>query len=128
MKELIMVGDRVLVLPLEGDRKTEAGLYLPATVTEKERIQTGRVVQIGPGYVMPNPEFSGEPWSTDKSAVRYLPLQARKGDLAFYLKKESIDIRFEGTEYVIIPHMAIVALVRDSDADLDDIDIDHLFE
>jgi chaperonin GroES len=128
MKELIMVGDRVLVLPVEGDRQTEAGLYLPATVTEKERIQTGRVVQVGPGYVMPNPEFSGEPWSTDKSAVRYLPLHARKGDLAFYLKKESIEIRFEGTDYFIVPHMAIVALVRDPEAELDDIDLGDLLD
>jgi chaperonin GroES len=128
MKELIMAGDRVLILPDDDARQTETGLYLPATVAEKQRIQSGRVVQIGPGYVMPNPEFSGEPWSTDRNAVRYLPLQARKGDTAFFLKKEALDIRFEGTEYVIIPHSAIVALVRDSDADLDDIDIDHLFE
>lgn len=128
MKELIMVGDRVLVLPHEGDRQTEAGLYLPASVAEKEKIQSGRVVQIGPGYVMPNPEFSGEPWANDKSAVRYLPLQAQKGDTAFYLKKEAIEVKFEGTDYVIIPHMAIVALVRDADAELDDINLDDLLK
>lgn len=126
MKELIMVGDRVLLLPIEGDRQTQAGLYLPASVTERERIHTGQVIQIGPGYVIPNPEFSGEPWATDKSAVRYLPLQAQKGDIAFYLKKEAIEIRFEGTEYNIVPHMAIVALVRDPDSALDDIDLSGL--
>jgi chaperonin GroES len=126
MKELIMVGDRVLILPVEGDRQTQAGLYLPATVTEKERVQTGRVVQIGPGYVMPNPEFSGDPWATDKNAVRYLPLQAKKGDLAFYVKKEAIEIQFEGTEYNIVPHMAIVALLRDPESALDDIDLGDL--
>src|SRR5690625_6979611 len=80
MNELIMVGDRVLIAPDEGDRQTQAGLYLPATVMEREKIRSGRVVKVGPGYVIPNPEYSGEPWSTDKEAVRYLPLQAQKGD------------------------------------------------
>ena len=119
MGELIMVGDRVLIAPDEGERKTDAGLVLPASVAEKERVRSGRVVSIGPGYVTPNPEFSeGEPWSQSREAVRYLPLQAQQGDYAFFLRKEAIEIQFEGDTFLIVPHGAILALHR---ADADDI-------
>jgi len=78
MSELIIVGDRVLIEPHEGEQQTAAGLVLPATVTEKERVGSGRVIRVGPGYLMANPEYSeGEPWSEPKEVVRYLPLQAR---------------------------------------------------
>ena len=131
MGELIMVGDRVLVSVEDGERKTKTGLVLPASVAEKEKVQSGRVVSIGPGYVTPNPEFSeGEMWSQIKEAIRYLPLQARPGDHAFFLRKEAIEIEFEGKSYLIIPHVAILALHR---SHVDDIlenlgrmdDIDH---
>ena len=117
MGELIMVGDRVLIAPDEGERKTNAGLVLPASVAEKERVHSGRVVSIGPGYVTPNPEFSeGETWAQNKAPVRYLPLQAEAGDFAFFLRKEAIEIKFEGETFLIVPHGAILALHR-SDAD-----------
>src|SRR5690625_185458 len=127
MNELIMVGDRVLIAPDEGDRQTQAGLYLPATVMEREKIRSGRVVKVGPGYVIPNPEYSGEPWSTDKEAVRYLPLQAQKGDHAFFLKKDALEIQFEETDYLIIQHAAIVAIVRSSEP-TGGLSIDDLFD
>lgn len=112
-----MVGDRILIAPDEGERKTTSGLVLPASVAEQERIHSGRVVSIGPGYVTPNPEFSeGDPWSQNREAVRYLPLQARPGDHAFFMRKEAIEIQFEGETFVIVPHGAILALHR-SDAD-----------
>ncbi|MDA0684823.1 MAG: co-chaperone GroES family protein [Bacteroidetes bacterium] len=123
MGDLIMVGDRVLIAPDEGERKTDSGLVLPASVAEKERVRGGRVVSIGPGYVTPNPEFSeGEPWSQNREAVRYLPLQARPGDYAFFLRKESIEIQFEGSAFLIVPHSAILALHRhDADHILDNL-------
>lgn len=125
MRELLMVGDRVLLAPEDNDRQTQAGLYLPATVAEKEKIRGGRVVKVGPGYVMPNPEFSGDPWATQKDAVRYLPLQARVGDQAFFLRSESMEIQFEGEELLIVPHSAIVALVRPHGEEPGEIDIEN---
>ena len=123
MSELIIIGDRVLVQPHEGDDRTEAGLYIPATVREKEKVQSGRVVRTGPGYVMPNPEFSeGDAWKQSEE-VRYLPLQAHAGDVAFFLQKEAYELQYEGREYLIIPHAAILALVRpDADDHLSDIE------
>ncbi len=113
MDELIIVGDRVLIEPDGGEKQTKAGLYLPATVAESDRVGGGRVIKVGPGYVLPNPEYSeGEPWAQDRSAVRYLPLQAQPGDHAFYLRKDSIEITFRDKKYLIVQHGAILALVR----------------
>ncbi len=120
-----MVGDRVLIQPNTGEEETESGLVLPASVKEKEKIHSGRVVRVGPGYVMPNPEYSeGEPWSQSQGeAVRYLPLQAKPGDFAFFMRKEAIELTFEGRNYLIVPHSAILALVRQHPEDiLDDLD------
>ena len=114
-----MVGDRVLIAPDEGGRKTNSGLVLPASVAEQERVQSGRVVSTGPGYTIPNPEFSeGEPWSQNREAVRYLPLQAEAGDHAFFMRKEAIEIEFEEKPYLIVPLGAILALHRSSADDI----------
>lgn len=119
MNELIIVGDRVLIEPEEGEQRTESGLVLPATVTEKERVGTGRVVQVGPGYLMANPEYSeGEPWTQPREVVRYLPLQAQPGDLAFFLRKEGVEMTYEKKNYVIVHHAAIVALLRTKGQDI----------
>jgi co-chaperonin GroES (HSP10) len=119
MSELIVVGDRVLIEPQDGEQQTNSGLYLPATVTEKEKVGTGRVVEVGPGHIMPNPDYSeGEPWSHGKEAVRYLPLQAQVGDFAFYLRKESIEISYQNKNYLIVPHSAILALLRSREDDI----------
>lgn len=108
-----VVGDRVLVRPGDDEERTSAGLYLPAGVRSKERVQGGRVVRTGPGHAVPNPDFSdAEPWAADGSPVRYLPLQARVGDYALFLRKEAVEIEYGGTGYLIVPHGAILALVR----------------
>jgi len=36
--KLIVVGDRVLVTPDEGEERTKVGLYLPQTVTDKQSV------------------------------------------------------------------------------------------
>ncbi|MCU0399117.1 MAG: co-chaperone GroES family protein, partial [Cyclobacteriaceae bacterium] len=50
LKKLIVVGDRVLIKPTQQTDKTESGLYLPPGVQEKEKIQSGYVIKVGPGY------------------------------------------------------------------------------
>ncbi|MFQ6116203.1 MAG: co-chaperone GroES, partial [bacterium] len=81
-KELIVVGDRVLISLDKGQNRTEFGLYLPPGVKEKEKVRGGYVVKVGPGYPMPDPNaINDEPWSsTPKRDIKYIPLQARTGD------------------------------------------------
>jgi len=125
MSELIVVGDRVLIEPDDGEQLTASGLVLPPSVAEGERVGFGRIVVVGPGHLVPNPEYvEGEPWNTTKEMGRYLPLQSQAGDLAFYLRKEAIELTYKGTKYLILPHHAILALVRPDHSDI----IDTLFE
>jgi chaperonin GroES len=110
-KNIIIVGDRVLIDPDEGSEKTASGLYLPPTVREKEKVQGGTVVKTGPGYAIPEttPE---ESWRAGGKEVKYLPLQAKEGDYAIFLKDSAMEIEFEEKKYLIVPHSAILALVR----------------
>lgn len=113
-KELILVGDKVLIQPQEGDGKTDAGLYLPQNVKEKEKVQAGLVVNVGPGYPVPDPGvLEQEPW-LKASADKYFPLQARKDDYCLFLRDHGIEIEFEKTKYIVVPHSAILVLIRNS--------------
>lgn len=119
MPDLIVVGDRVLIEPDEGDRQTDSGLLLPASVAERESVGSGRVALVGPGHLIPNPEYTeGEPWSKPKQLGRYLPLQASPGDHAYFLRKESIEFSYHQTKYLIMPHHAILVLIRKDQSDV----------
>jgi co-chaperonin GroES (HSP10) len=112
-KNLIIVGDRVLIEPDEGTGKTSSGLYLPPTVKEKEKAASGYVIKTGPGYAVHEPGVSDEPWAAGKrKEVKYIPLQASQGDFAIFLRESAVEIEFEGKKYLIVPHSAILALVR----------------
>lgn len=113
-KKIVLVGDKVLIAPDRESDRSEHGLYLPPGVKEKERVQGGIVVQVGPGYPIANPHFiDQEPWSTTpKEPVKYLPLQAEAGDFALFLRDSAIEIEFEGTKYLIVPYHSILMLIR----------------
>lgn len=112
-KELIVVGDRVLIEPDEGVDRTDTGLYLPQGVKEKEKVQSGTVVKVGPGYPIPDPSaLEIEPWQTPKFENKYFPLQARTGDYCIFLRNAGIEIEFEGKKYIVAPHSAILVLLR----------------
>ncbi len=111
-RNLIVVGDKVLIDPDDKMDRTTSGLYLPPTVKEKEKVSGGYVVKTGPGYAVPDmvPE---EPWTSDKQKkLKYIPLQANEGDYAIFLKESAMEIEFEEKKYLIVPHSAILALVR----------------
>jgi co-chaperonin GroES (HSP10) len=112
-KELIIVGDRVLILPDEGENRTDTGLYLPQGVKEKEKVQSGTIVKTGPGYPIPDPaDLEIEPWQTPKMENKYLSLQAKEGDYCIFLRNAGIEIEFENKKYIVVPHSAILVLLR----------------
>src|SRR2546425_1081745 len=76
-KRLIVVGDRVLIAPEEGEERTNVGLYLPATALEGRQVQGGRIIATGPGTPMTEPaSMDDEPWKIHGPDVKYLPMQA----------------------------------------------------
>jgi co-chaperonin GroES (HSP10) len=115
-RELIVVGDKVLVEPDESLDRTEHGLYLPQGVKEKEKVQSGVIVKVGPGYPIPDASIlDSEPWITTKKKDRYFPLQAKEGDYCIFLRDSAIEIEFERKKYVVVPHSAILVLIRKSE-------------
>lgn len=111
-KQIIVVGDRVLIKPDEAKDRTNFGLYLPQGVETKEKVQGGYIVKVGPGYPLPDPA-SDESWSRAKSEPRYLPLQAEEGDYALFLRKTSVEIEFENEKYLIVSESSILMLIRE---------------
>lgn len=62
---------------------------------------------------MPAQNEEREVWESKEEEVRYLPLQAQEGDLAVYLQNAAYEISFNDEKYLIVPHAAILMLVRD---------------
>ena len=115
LKKLIVVGDRVLIRPKKQTDKTASGLYLPPGVQEKEKIQSGYVIKVGPGYPLPLPADEDDLWKGKDDQVKYLPLQAQEGDLAIFLQKGAIEVLYEEERYYIVPQASILMLEREED-------------
>ncbi|HCA80960.1 MAG TPA: chaperonin [Bacteroidetes bacterium] len=116
-KKIILVGDKVLIAPDADADRTNHGLYLPPGVKEKDKVQSGAVVQVGPGYAVPNPHYlDQEQWSTTpKDPIKYMPLQAEEGDYALFLRDSAIEIEYDERKYLIVSHSAILMLIRRND-------------
>lgn len=115
-KRLIVVGDRVLVQPEEGEDRTKVGLYLPASAVDNQAVQGGKVLATGPGTAVSAPtEIDDEPWKGGHTEPRYVPVQARVGDYAIFFRKAAVEITFEGSRYLVVPQAAILTLVREED-------------
>lgn len=114
-KELVVVGDRVLITVEEGEeQRTRVGLYLPATAVDALAVQTGLIVATGPGDPLPDlSAFENEPWKAEEHAPRHRPMQARVGDHAIFFRKAAVEVSFEDRHYLVVPQAAILLLVRD---------------
>ena len=115
LNKFIVVGDRVLIKPKNQQDRTKSGLYLPQGVQEKEKIHSGYVLKVGPGYPIPAIQDTDEPWKDRGDDVKYVPLQPKEGDEAIYLQNSGYEIEFNKEIFVIIPHSAILMLIRDED-------------
>lgn len=114
LETLIVVGDRVLIKPKSLSDKTKTGLYLPPGVHEKEKIQSGYIIKTGPGYPIPLPaEENYEPWKGKEESIKYIPLQAREGDMAIFLQNHAYEITYNNEKYFIVPQPSILLLVRE---------------
>jgi len=113
LKKLILIGDRILIKPKLPQSKTRSGLYLPPGVNENEKVLLGYVVKVGPGYPIPSVNDNDEPWKHNADEPKYVPLQPREGDQAVYLQNSAIEIEFNKEKYIVVPHSAILLLLRD---------------
>jgi len=106
-----IVGDRVLIKPRPEDEQTRSGLYLPPGIEEQEVAASGYIIKVGPGFPLASNQEQ-ESWMIEDE-IKYIPLQAKIGDLAVYLRKQAIAIQFNDQHYVIVPQHALLMLYRD---------------
>ncbi len=115
LKKLILVGDRVLIRLKKPNEKTGSGLYLPPGVQEREKVQQGYIIKAGPGYPIPMPTEDAEPWMDHEEKIRYLPLQAKEGDLAIFLLSGAHEVIYENEKYFIVSQGSILMLERETE-------------
>ena len=86
----------ILLQPLKADTKTETGIYLPDSATEKP--QTGNVIAVGDDEI------------TDHGVKRKSPVKV--GDKVIYKKWGGNEVSFHGVEYLFVRFEDILAVER----------------
>jgi len=94
--EVVPLGDRVLVKPLEAEEKTKGGIVLPDTA--KEKPQEGEVIAVGDGKLLDNGQK--------------VPLQVKKGDRVLYGKYSGTEVKIDGVDHLIVREEDILAIVK----------------
>jgi len=89
------LGDRVVIELVEQEETTASGIVLPDSA--KEKPQEGRVVAVGSGRVTE----SGEK----------VALEVAEGDRIIFSKFAGTEVKYEGTEYLILRENDILAVV-----------------
>lgn len=84
------LGDRVVIKVSEGDIKTASGIVLPDTA--KEKPQEGTVVAVSEG--------------------KKVALDVKVGDKVIFSKYAGTDVKFDGTDYLIVRDSDILAVVE----------------
>lgn len=85
--------DRV-VLKVKEEETTKSGIVLAGT--SKEKPQIAEVIEVGPGV-----EQDG----------RKVTMQVKKGDFVIFSKYAGTEIKYQGTEYIVIKQSDILAIV-----------------
>ena len=77
-------------------------------------MQQGYIIKAGPGYAIPM-AVENEPWKSEDEQVKYIPLQAKEGDLAIFPLSGATEVIYENEKYYIVPQSAILMLEREED-------------
>ncbi|ASK61223.1 co-chaperone GroES [Virgibacillus phasianinus] len=89
------LGDRVVIELVEQEEKTASGIVLPDSAQEKP--QEGKVVAVGSGRVVENGEK--------------IALEVSEGDRIIFSKFAGTEVKYDGTEYLILRENDILAVV-----------------
>jgi chaperonin GroES len=89
------LGDRVLVLPLEAETKTQGGIIIPDTA--KEKPQQAKVIAVGPGRT-----------SEDGKLIKP---EVKAGDKVLYGKYSGSEVTVDGAEHLILKESDILAIL-----------------
>ncbi|MHC5248787.1 co-chaperone GroES [Enterococcus sp. LJL90] len=90
------LGDRVIIQVASEEEKTVGGIVLASAA--KEKPQTGSVIAVGEGRLLDNGEK--------------VPASVKVGDTVMFEKYAGTEVKFEGTEYLIVSGKDIIAIVE----------------
>jgi chaperonin GroES len=88
--------DRVIILPLEAEDRTESGIYLPESA--KEKPVQGKVIACGPGKRLDNGE-------------RIKP-SVSKGDTVVYGKYAGTEIEIKNIKHLIVRESELPGIIE----------------
>ncbi len=89
------LSDRVLIKRLEAEETTKSGILLAGA--SKEKPQEAEVVAVGPGKVEDGKEIK---------------MDVKVGDIVLFSKYSGSEIKYEGTEYIIIKQDELLAVIE----------------
>lgn len=87
--------DRVVIKKLESEETTKSGIVLPGSAKEKPEV--AEVVAVGPGGIVEGKEVK---------------MEVKVGDKVLTSKYAGTEVKFEGTEYIILRQSDILAIVE----------------
>ena len=91
------LGNRVVILPSEGDEQVSAGgIYIPDTA--KEKPMEGEVISTGPGRVLDNGERQ--------------EIEIKTGQTVLFAKYAGTEVKYNDTEYLIISEKDVLAVIK----------------
>ena len=113
-KQLLVVGDRVLITPEDGDDRTRVGLYLPATAHRRAAGADRPHRRHRARHPDRRPQLARRgAVEVDAREGESRGMQARVGDHAIFFRKAAVEISFEEKKYLVVPQAAILVLIRD---------------
>ncbi|ARJ38661.1 co-chaperone GroES [Sporosarcina sp. P21c] len=89
------LGDRIIIELIEAEEKTSSGIVLPDSA--KEKPQEGKVIAAGTGRVLENGQR--------------VELEVTEGDRIIFSKYAGTEVKYEGTEYLILRESDILAII-----------------
>ena len=112
-KEILVAGDRVVIVPDVGEERSNVGLYLPKWAVDKESVQGGRIVEIGPDIALASPtDIEEEPWKASHDVNEGSEPLTKIGDYVLFLRKAAIEIKIDDENYLILPQAALLIIIR----------------
>lgn len=89
------LSDRILIKMEEGEEKTKSGIILSGGSQEKPQI--AKVVEVGPGKVVDG---------------KLEAMSLKKDDRIIVSKYAGTEVKYEGTEYMIVKQEDVLAVVK----------------
>lgn len=89
------LGDRVLLKMVEAEETTKSGIIL--TSASQEKPQIAEIIAVGPGGMV-----DGEK----------IEMQVKVGEKVITSKYSGTEVKYEGTEYIIVRQSDILAVVE----------------